>query len=219
MRIHAIEKIAELKKLRRTGYSIQELMVKFSMPKTTVWHHVHAVDIAPKYLEMWSAKRGGSTKRTLKNWELAKQQACQLLQGEYRELLIAISMLYWAEGSKKDCEFINSNGKMIRCYLHILRTALNVRNEFIHPTMRIFTGMNREECLRYWSKITKIPKQNFTVRLNDGGTRGRTQHGMCRITIRKGSMSSKIIHSLIEQVSNEILNISPRSSTDRIAHS
>jgi len=207
MRIHALDKIYELKKLRRKGYSINELVAKLSIPKTTVWHHVHDVQILPQYVSQWNAKRGGSIKRTERNWVVARDEAKKLLQSPKREFLVALAMLYWSEGSKKACEFINSDGKMIKIYLAILRKVLKIPEEMLQPTMRIFSGMNEANCLAYWSHVTGIPRNHFIIRLNDGGTKGRTTYGMCRITVRKGSHFLKLIHSLIEQTSEEFIKV------------
>lgn len=205
MHIHSAEKIKELKRLRKRGYSLNELVIKLSIPKSTVWHHVHDIQILPKYISILRTKRGDNTKRMQRNWEKAREYAQKLLQGPSRDLSIAIAMLYWSEGTKKKCEFINSDGMMIKSYLNILRKILNVPEERIKPTLRIFSKMNRKQCLNYWSRITKIPKSKFIIRLNDGGTRGRTKYGMCRITVKKGGDVLKLLHSLINQVSEEII--------------
>ena len=128
-----------------------------------------------------------------------------MLSGNFRELAIAVAMLYWAEGSKRACEFINSDGKMIQTYLFVLRNVLNVPEAFLHPTMRIFSGMNEKKCVSYWSRITKISKRNFTIRLNDGGKRGRTEYGMCRITVRKGQSFLKTINAIRDRFFDEII--------------
>ncbi|MBU3918805.1 hypothetical protein KKC63_02780 [Patescibacteria group bacterium] len=205
MRIHSIEKIEELKRLRRKGLSINELVVGLSIPKTTVWHYIRDVKVPPKYVAILRARQGGSAERKQKNLERARKRAQELLQGPNRDLSIVIAMLYWAEGSKKGCRFINSDGRMIKSYLTILRNVFDIPEEFIKPTMRIYSGMDRKECLNYWSRITKISKHKFIIRFNDGGTRGRTRYGMCRIRIKKGGDISKLIDSLIEQVSQEII--------------
>jgi len=205
MRIHSIEKIKELKRLRRKGFSINELVIKLSIPKTTVWHHIHNIKVLPKYIPILKAKRGGSAKRKQKNLEEARKYAQKLLRGPNRDLSIVIAMLYWGEGNKKRCEFINSDGKIIKSYLIALRNVFNISEEFIKPIMRIYSGMNRKECLNYWSRITKIPKHKFIIRFNDGGTKGRTKYGMCRITVKKGSNVLKLIQSLIDQIFEEII--------------
>src|SRR3989344_1246159 len=186
MRIHSPEKIRKLQSLRKRGYSINELVTKLSIPKTTVWHHVQGLAILPKYTTTLKAKRGGSTKRFAQAVREAQSRAKIILSGPFREQAIALAMLYWGEGHKKSCEFINSDGSMIQMYLKILRNVFEVPEEAIKPTMRIFDGMDYDTCLSYWSQVTGIPKGSFTVRFNDGGTRGRTKFGMCRITVRKG---------------------------------
>ena len=205
MRVHSVEKIKELKRLRRKGHSITELVEELSIPKTTVWHHIRDLKVPSKYITILRARQGGSAERKQRNLEKARKRAHELLSGPNRDLSIVIAMLYWAEGSKKGCRFINSDGRMIKCYLTVLRNVFNIPEEFIEPTMRIYSGMNRKECLNYWSRITKIPKHKFIIRFNDGGTRGRTRYGMCRITVRKGGNASKLVQSLIDQISEEII--------------
>lgn len=190
--------------MRRKGYSINELVAELSIPKTTVWHHIQAVKVLPEYATILKAKRGGSTKRFMRGVEEAQERAKEILRGPYREQIIALAMLYWGEGHKKSCEFINSDGSMIELFLNILRNAFEVPEQAIKPTMRVFDGMNQDACLSYWSQITGIPKAKFKLRLNDGGTRGRTKYGMCRITVRKGSKLLKLFHALINQIKTEM---------------
>ena len=205
MRIHSAEKIKKLKQLRKQGYSINELVANLQIPKTTVWHHVHKIQVLEKYTALLNSKRGGSKKRKQKNLEIARIEAEEILKGADRELAIILSMLYWGEGSKKTCDFINSDGKIIEVYLRIIREVFKIDENSIRATMRIFTGMDEKDCLNYWSKVTGIKKNEFKVRFNDGGTRGKTKYGMCRISIRKGAKLLKIIHSLIGQVHEGIL--------------
>ncbi len=214
MRVHSEEKLVEMKRLRKQGYSINELVRFFSIPKSTVWHHIHAIRISPKHRAMWKSKQGGSTKRSEKKWLMARERARELISGSSRESAIALALLHWTEGSKRTPEFINSDGEMIKIYLALLRSLLGVSQTDIKPTLRIFTGMNKNQCLIYWSKILRIPMENFVVRLNDGSTSGRTKYGMCRITVIKGGDVLKLIRSLIEQLPGEIPRESPRSSAD-----
>lgn len=205
MRIHSVEKIREVKKWRRKGLSINELVEKFSIPKATAWHHIHNVQVLPKYIPILKAKRGGSAKRKQRRLEEAQKCAQKLLQGPNRDLVITIAMLYWGEGSKRQCEFINSDERIIKSYLIILRKVLNIPEEAIKPTMRIYSGMDERKSLNFWSHVTKIPKHRFVIRFNDGGTSGRTKYGMCRITIKKGSDTLKLIQSLIDQIFEETM--------------
>jgi|SRR3989344_5833613 len=205
MKIHSDQKIKKLKDLRRKGYSINELMAELSMPKTTVWHHIQKVAVDPEYVSVLKAKIGGSRKRREKNLKIAKELAEKMINSPNREYLIILSMLYWAEGCKKACEFINSDGRMVDLYVKIMVKIFNIPKERITPTIRIFSGMDKTECLNYWSKITRLPKERFFVRIDDGGTKSRTKYGMCRISIKKGSNTLKLILSLIQQFYDQLI--------------
>lgn len=85
-----------------------------------------------------------------------------------RELFLMGTALYWAEGFKSKAEhrlgFCNSDPTMILFYLNWLKKCLNVNRKNI--TLRITLNAeyrNRaEEIQEYWSKFTKIPKDQFT---------------------------------------------------------
>lgn len=205
MRIHSLAKIKKLKELRKKGYSINELVRKLSIPKTTVWHHIHNIILTPKYLALLKSKIGGSHQRKEKNWATARKVAKEILKSANREYVIAFTMLYWAEGSKNSCDFVNSDGRMINLCINILVKVFNVSKDRLTPTIRIFSGMDEKKCLNYWSKITGLPKSRFFVRINDGGAKSRTKYGMCRIMIKKGSNTLKLINSLIEESYNELI--------------
>src|SRR5665647_433570 len=147
MQIHSLHKIKKIKELRRVGYSINEIVSKLSIPRTTVWHHIQDIKVSQRYLPMLKAKRGGSKKRKENNLQIASERAEKLLQKTNKNLALVLAMLYWGEGSKKVCEFINSDGKMIQVYLKILRNYLNISDDFIKVTVRYFSGMNKNACL------------------------------------------------------------------------
>ena len=200
MKIHSDEKIKKLKELRRTGHSINEIVRDLSIPKTTVWHHVKNVEVDPEYVLLLKSKiSSGSRTRREKKLKIAEELAKKMLNSSNREYLIVLTMLYWAEGCKKAFNFVNSDGRMVDLYVKILVKVFGVSKERIVPTMRIFSHMDKKECLDYWSRITGLPKSKFFVRIDDGGKESSTKHGMCRITIKKGSDTLKLVLSLIQQ--------------------
>lgn|GEM_PF-399332 len=224
MRVHSLQKIEKAKKLRKNGYSLNEISKLLTIPVPTVWHHVHAIRLSPFYARILKAKQGGSANRRKVGLAKAESESLQLLASHHRESFIVLAMLYWGEGSKGVCELINSDGRLIALYLEILRKDLSISESRIKPTMRFFTGMSKGECLKYWVRVTGIPAARFKINYNDGGTRGRTQYGMCRITVTKGAAEVKLFHALINNISASILPkqrqfLSPRSSTDRAPQS
>jgi len=206
MKIHSDEKIKKLKELRRTGHSINEIVRELSIPKTTVWHHVKKITVDPEYVFLLKSKiSSGSRCRREKKLKIAEELAEKMLNSPGREYLIILSMLYWAEGCKKAFNFVNSDGRMVELFVKILVKIFGIPKERITPTMRIFSQMDKKECLEYWSKITGLPKDRFFVRIDDGGKESTTKYGMCRITIKKGSDTLKLVNSLIQQFCDQLI--------------
>lgn len=203
MRVHKIEKIEKLKALRQKGYSINELARELGIPKTTVWHHIQKIEVLPEYKKLLKSKRGGSKKLKESRLVEAKKISDKLLIGKNRELVVIFAMLYWAEGTKKAFQFINSDGRMINLYLYILRNVIGITDNQITPIMRIYTGMDKNLCLEYWSRVTRFSKSKFIIRINDGGASGRAKYGMCRIEVKKSGNLLKLVLSLINQICHE----------------
>lgn len=204
MRIHSLNKIIQLKQLRKKGYSISDLMKEFYMPKTTVWHHIHNIKLSKKYTALIKAKQGGSKIRCRNEWHKANKHAQKILNSENRYPCALVAMLYWAEGNKKDFVFTNTDGQMIKFYLTILKKYFSINGDDIKLTLRIFSNLNQKECLQYWSNITAFPKEKFIVYLNDGGTKGKAKYGICRLTIKKSGYLRKLITSLINNIIEEV---------------
>ena len=223
MRVHSNKKLLQLRSLRRRGYSINEICDLLQIPKTTVWHHVRKVKVRPEYVQLLKSKQGGGLNKTKKKWQQARLLAQRLLASKDRELSIAAAVLYWAEGSKNSPDFVNSDANMIRLYLTFVRRVLRVSDDWLRVTVRLVSGMNEKDCMKYWSTVTNIPISNMKLFINDGGSKSRTKYGMCRVVIGKGCANVlKLMHSLIGLYASELLKgrfLGPRSSTDRIGTS
>jgi len=197
---HSQETIRRLLRLRRRGYSIPELMMRLHLPKTTIWHHVKSVKIPPKYELVWRSKIGGSKVRKQKALIKAEAEARSLLAGQSRYPASLLAMLYWAEGNKASFTFTNTDAVMIRLFLDIAKKTFSVHETAIGVIVRYFTGMNPDICRAHWSITTGISEKRINMYYNDGGSRGRSPFGICRINIRKGSYTLKVIHAIIRNI-------------------
>lgn len=82
-----------------------------------------------------------------------------------RDLFIAGTALYWAEGFKKDkmVGFANTDPEMIRFFLNWVKNSLEADSKLI----KLRVGINEhhryreKEIQEYWSKITEIPFSSF----------------------------------------------------------
>ena len=193
--------IEKIKSLRRKGLSIGKIVHILHLPKTTVWNYIQDVHLSPEKELLLRLSQGGSKKRKEEYIRQAKEQAILLLKGKDRESIIILAMLYWAEGHKKNsCGFTNTDGKMISIYLYIIRTVLKIPESRIHVTVRIFSGMKRQECLKHWSSVAHKPIADIKLRINDGGTSGKKKYGICRIEILKGHKTLKLMHALVDNI-------------------
>lgn len=197
---HSKKTISELIRLRRRGYSIPELMVRLNLPKTTIWHHVRNIVIPPKYELVWRSKIGGSKIRKNKALAKAELEARSILAGPNRYPASLLAMLYWAEGNKANPSFTNTDPLMIAMFLRIAKRTFKISSPSINVIVRYFTGMNPDICRTHWAVATGIPKTNINMYYNDGGARGKSPFGICRINIRKGSYMLKVVQALIRNI-------------------
>ncbi len=206
MKRYDIDTVTQLKQLRKKGLSIEQLVKMFSMPKTTVWHHVHAIKLTKVQRQLLDQNAGiSSFRRKEERIQKAEKEAKIILAGHNRYLCSLLAMLHWAEGTAKEPTFTNTNSTMVRLYIFILEHCFNVLHERIFLNIRYFTGMKKDKCLNFWARSLKIPKKRIILYYNDGGNRGRTPYGICRILIRKGEYELKIISALIRLISEEVL--------------
>ena len=201
---HPVDTVRKIRELRKIGYSISELTSTFSLPKTTVWHYIQGVKIPPKYIKILRSRQGGSALRKLKNWEKATTEAKEIMSSNRKYECSLLAMLYWAEGNNKDFTFTNTNPAMIKIVVGILNKNFGIRIEDLLVTVRYFTGMNKNKCKNYWSETTGVPKKKLKMYYNDGGTRGRSEYGMCRLSVRKSAYLLKVVKSLITNISNNL---------------
>ena len=140
MRRHADELLFSIRSDRRRGLSIPELVEKYSLPKTTIWHHTKDV-VLPEHLQTFiRSKQGGSAKRSHHRWGIAQTKALSLLKNYNREMLwpVLIAALYWSEGTKKGgFVFTNTDEQMVRVFLRILREKLDVKNKDLDNTINL----------------------------------------------------------------------------------
>jgi AcrR family transcriptional regulator len=200
------QKKDQILELRGSGASINEIVAATGIAKTTVWHHVKNLTLEPKIFQQLRSKRGGGKARLANHWKTARGRADMLLKGNDREEAIALAMLYWAEGTKKSFDFTNTDGRMIGFYISNIQRILGVPPQDIRITVRYFDKMNEFECLDFWHRATGLPLTQFKVRYNDGGKRGKSRYGICRVTGLRGQQYLKVITSLADEFMNETGN-------------
>ncbi len=165
--------------LRQKGESIKDIAKKLKIAKSTISYWCRDIKLTPEQIERLHKKMiKGSYKGRIKGArmqyerrlkkikELKKKGIEQIGKLSNRDLLIAGIALYWGEGSKKiRClRFNNSDPDIIQFMIKFLKKVFNVDKN----RLTAYIGINRihknrvKEVENYWSRITKIPRDQFT---------------------------------------------------------
>ena len=88
------------------------------------------------------------------------------LQLRDKELRAAGAMLYWAEGYKSGkasfLDLANSDPEMITIFLDFLRSIFKIDESKLRVFLYCYADQNVDGLMRFWSRITKIPRKQFT---------------------------------------------------------
>lgn len=165
-----------------------EISREVNTSKTTVLRYIKGVEILPEYISQWAGKRGGSRKRMVLKIEEALENAESLVGAlTEKEKLLILSVLYWAEGNKKDFILTNTDPDLIRVFVNILRQELKLKDDQIRVSIRVYEDLDQEKSLNFWSQIVGIPKEKFlSVNVLSGKKQGKLEYGMCRVRVIKG---------------------------------
>jgi hypothetical protein len=204
--IHPKTVIESLKKDRQKGFSIHELMDKYNLPKTTIWHHVHTVELSTEQKARLLSRQGGSHVRYVARTKKAKQYALKLLCSKNRELVLLVAMLYWAEGHKKAFVFTNTDEKMLLLYLRFLFEIIDVAKEDVLVLVRTSDPIIPIKAQAHWAETLALPQRSIKINHDNKQNRTKTQYGICRITVAKSSFYLKVMTSLVEIAQEEALS-------------
>lgn len=198
--------INKLKSLRKKGLSIEQLMREFSMPKTSIWHHVHTIKVSEKYINKIRMNQGGSKIRRDRDLARARGEAVAFVPKDIDKSTAAIlaATLYWGEGSKRDFNLANSDPNLVRLFISCMK-KLGISPDKFALHVRTYEDLDRNKAIRYWTSITKIPKSNVVrVEVLKGRKNGKLPYGMCRIRLYKGAYQLKFLTAIREHLINLI---------------
>ncbi|MBM3272216.1 hypothetical protein FJY94_02975 [Candidatus Kaiserbacteria bacterium] len=208
MRRHDREVIKRLQADRLAGRSIPELAREYGLPKTTVWHNVQDIVLPEQVRKSIRSRMGGSRAGMEREWASAHEKALKILIDSSVEHMWApiFAALYWSEGTKKTgFVFTNTDADMIRVFLKILRERLGVVDGDLDILIRTSKSHQPLACRRHWAGVTGLPLSKIRNNHDDVNNKGKSVHGMCRITLRKGSRMLKLTHCLIRELTGKML--------------
>lgn len=115
--------------------------------------------------------------------------------------MLFLAALYWGEGTKKDLSLTNSDPDLIRIFLNIIRSCLNIPNGKIRINIRIYEDMDKDKCIKFWLHATSLDTKNIScINILKGKKSGKLEYGICRLRALKGGSMLKYFKAIKEEV-------------------
>lgn len=191
--------IAEIIKLRKSGFSLNEIHKRVSQGKTTIFKHIKDVKVD------FDLRKTGTARKAKRDWEASKITAKTLIgnitmSGE----MLILACLYWGEGNKDELNLINSDPHLIRIFVNCL-LRLGINKDDLLMSVRIYEDLDPDKVKSFWAKNLGIKKSLIrSTNILKGKKLGKLKYGMCRVRVRKGAGYFKIIMSMIDLIRSEL---------------
>lgn len=166
------EKKSEAIRMRKEGASYSQIKEKLQVSKSSLSLWLHDMPLPEKRLRElrdWNAVRIEKFQNTMRRkredrWsEVRKRAAKDIGKLNNRELLIAGLFLYWGEGTKMapaSTALSNTDPTMIRFFIRWLE-LLEVPRGRLRVYVHLYSDMDVQKELRYWSKTLRLPLSSF----------------------------------------------------------
>ena len=118
-----------------------------------------------------------------------------------REIELAGLFLYWGEGAKRingPIALNNTDPKVLKFTLYWLTYGLKIPKEKIKVFIHLYSDMDIEEAVEFWSKELKIPKKQFAKPYIKASTRASLTHngfghGTCGLVVSNIHLKEQIM--------------------------
>jgi hypothetical protein len=195
--IHASD-IADIRSLRETGHSINEISRQVKCSKSTVQRYIKDVVVHEEYVSVLKDKQRVSVRRSRLMWNQEERKAKSFLNSmSERELIMLMIGLYWGEGTKRELNLINGDPYLVRTFLSGLY-ALGAKREDVRLSIRVYGKKHIKSSSSFWIAHLGLTPEHivgYEILENSGET--RLIHGMCRVRIQKSQRFFKRIMSMI----------------------
>jgi len=142
------------------------------------------------------------------NKELSFTEQKKLSKNQ-ENLKLAGLLLYWSEGYKSSkssgIDFVNSDPEMIFVFINFLRKIYKVDEKRLRILLYCYTDQNIPKLIDFWSKLTKIPKSQFSkpyIRTDFRKDGRKMEFGMIHIRYADKKLFSCIMGSIAEMKKN-----------------
>jgi transcriptional regulator with XRE-family HTH domain len=118
-----------------------------------------------------------------------------------RELYVAGLFLYWGEGVKalkSSVSLNNTDPKVVKFYLYWITKALKIPKRKIKVYVHLYSDMDINKALNFWSKELKIPLSQFNKPYVKSSKKANIDHrgfghGTCGLIVNDVRLKEKIM--------------------------
>lgn len=208
-----LEKKSEAIRMRKEGASYSQIKEKLKVSKSSLSLWLHDMPLPEKRLRElrdWNAVRIERFQDTMRRKRenrragVGKRVAKDIRTLSKRELFIAGLFLYWGEGTKTavaNTSLSNTDPAMIRFFVRWLG-LLGVPKSHLRVYVHLYTDMDVQKELRYWSKALGLPLSSFRkpyVKTSNRSNLSYTQkftHGTCNLIYGNRDVSEYVLMAL-----------------------
>jgi hypothetical protein len=189
--------------LRKAGKTYSEITKETNISKGTLSYLLKGIELSDLALAILARKtdkaRNDAREKAVYVNKYKRDKYLTDLKNSYSYLsqkikgcdegLIALSMLYFGEGSKTNKSHLtlgNSSPELIRIFIYLLRNSFEIDETKFRCTLQCRSDQKIEELEHFWSDITNIPKSQFYTARIDPRTIGKPSRkldykGVCRL--------------------------------------
>ena len=198
----------EARRLRKLGWIYPEIQSKVSVHKTTLSKWCRDIKLTPKQIKSRGRRYANGLKGAKANY-LKRQREIEKIQKEAEkeirsltpyEFKITGTALYWGEGNKSQgLAFSNSDPELVKFMMKWFREICQVPNKKIRAYLYLHTGQDEEKMKKYWSKITKIPLNQFnkTIFKQEGSASRKYSQDQYKGTIKIQIFDEDLKHKIL----------------------
>ncbi len=207
--IDRLEKIGKAKEMRRNGNTLSKIACDLQIAKSTA--HLWCQNIQLSQEQKISIRKqnlgyklGALANKVKRQKEIAviKQQSLVEIEPLDKNNLVRLkdigTMLYWAEGTKKNVvDITNSDPEIIKIGMLWFRKVCGVEDNKFRASVFYHSGQNEIAIKKYWSDISGIPLGQFTKSMfkkeGTGHRKNILYHGTCKIRVNNKNLLHRIL--------------------------
>lgn len=202
--------------LRKRGLSIGKIERRLGIPRSTLSGWFKNIELTSRQKEKlhqnWEDALIHARKKAALWHNLQKEQRLRQAENEAKATLekidstkthileLALAILYFGEGSKKNVETAlgSSDPLMLKFFLSVLRNVYGIETKSIRCELSLRADQKPEKLKKYWAKELKVPLSCFkqvNIDKRTAGTKTYSHYkGVCNIRCGNVAIQRRLVN-------------------------